>query len=73
MVAANAPQSVIYVAQPIGFQPEIEELRRRFLQPQERIMALFLEAEPMQAIRDGFIRGVDERTGFEQFFDAEGR
>ena len=39
-VAANLPERVVYVIEPTGFQPSLEELKRRFKQPRERMMAL---------------------------------
>ena len=71
VIAANQPESVIYLVRPSEFQPSMEELRRRFLQPQERIMATFIESGPMQSIRDGFIQGIDERTSFEMLEERE--
>ncbi len=70
-VATNQRESVIYLVRPVEFQPSIEELRDRFLQPQERMMATFIEAGPMQSIRDGFIQGIDDRTDFQLLIDQE--
>ena len=63
-VAANLPERVVYVIKPTGFQPSVEELRRRFKQPRERMMALMLGAEDANSVMRGFYESVDERTGF---------
>ena len=63
-VAANLPERVVYVLQPTGFQPSTEELRRRFKQPRERMMALLLGTEDVQSVMRGFYESIDERTGF---------
>ncbi|TWT68252.1 hypothetical protein [Crateriforma conspicua] len=63
-VAANAPQRVYYVIVPRSFQPSVEELRNRFLQRGERMMAQFLTNTENNEIRRGFYEALDERTGF---------
>ena len=65
VVAPNRRESVFYVVKPTTFQPPIEQLRDRFLQPQERMMALLIESEDMSRLTNGFFEALDERTGFE--------
>ena len=72
-VAANLPERVVYVVQPTGFQPSIEELRRRFKEPRERMMALLLGTEDVQSVMRGFYESVDERTGFNLLFRVKSR
>ncbi len=67
-VAPNQPERVFYVVRPTGFQPPIDELKRRFLQPQERMMAMLLGNEDAGAIVRGFYKSVDDAMGFE--YDA---
>ncbi len=64
-VAPNQSERVFYVVQPNGFQPPVDELRQRFLQPQERMMAMMLGNEDAGAIMQGFYKSVDDATGFE--------
>lgn len=64
-VAPNSPQSVYYVVQPIEFQPEVEQLREQFSQPQQRFMAQLIGDDGATNIVRGFFETVNERTGFE--------
>ncbi|MEO9593659.1 hypothetical protein [Rhodopirellula bahusiensis] len=64
-VTPNAPQSVYYVVQPTEFQPEIEQLREQFSQPQQRFMAQLMGDDGATNIVRGFFETVNERTGFE--------
>ncbi|MCC9656963.1 hypothetical protein [Rhodopirellula halodulae] len=64
-VGANAPQTVIYVVQPKEFQPEMDQLREQFSQPQQRFMAQFMGSEETNNIIRGFYETINERTGFE--------
>ncbi|MEM1227961.1 MAG: hypothetical protein AAGJ40_19910 [Planctomycetota bacterium] len=64
-VAANGPQSVIYVVTPTELQPDVEQLQDQFKQPQQRFMALLLGSQDARELMNGFFKAVDERTGFE--------
>lgn len=64
-VGPNQPRSVFYVVKPTKFQPDVEELRERFKQPQQRFMALLLGNEDARELVRGFYQSVDQRTGFE--------
>ncbi len=64
-VASNQPERVFYVVRPNGFQPSVDELQRRFKQPQERMMAMLLGNEEAGAIVRGFYKSVDDAMGFE--------
>tara|TARA_R110002049_G_scaffold47902_3_gene138524 strand:+ start:47255 stop:49927 length:2673 start_codon:yes stop_codon:yes gene_type:complete len=63
-VAANLPERVVYVIEPTGFQPSTEELKRRFKQPRERMMAMLMGVEDVQSVINGFYESIDKRTGF---------
>ncbi|KLU01509.1 hypothetical protein RISK_006665 [Rhodopirellula islandica] len=64
-VAPNAPLSVYYVVQPTQFQPEMEQLREQFSQPQQRFMAQLIGDDGATNIVRGFFETINERTGFE--------
>lgn len=64
-VAPNSPKSVYYVVQPIEFQPDVEQLREQFSQPQQRFMAQLIGDDGATNIIRGFFETVNERTGFE--------
>ena len=64
-VAANDAKSVYYVVRPIEFQPEVEQLREQFRQPQQRFMAQMLGNSDARNLLLGVYESVDERTGFE--------
>lgn len=72
-VAPNQPERVFYVVQPTDFQPPMEELRQRFKQQRERMMALMLGNEEAREIVRGFYESVDERTGFEYLAEDQQR
>ncbi|MEM6363823.1 MAG: hypothetical protein AAF745_05310, partial [Planctomycetota bacterium] len=64
-VAPNSPQTVYYVVVPTEFQPDVDELREQFSQPQQRFMALLLGSGDARDLMNGYFRAVDKRTGFE--------
>ncbi|QDT10066.1 hypothetical protein [Planctomycetes bacterium K23_9] len=64
-VAANLPERVIYIVQPIELQPTLEDLRERFKQPRDRMMASTLGNEDAGTVYQGFFESADKRTGFE--------
>ncbi len=63
-VAANGPESIVYVVQPTAYQPTTDELQERFKQPMGRNMAMFLSTEDAGAVYQGFYESMDKRTGF---------
>lgn len=63
-VAPNDPQSVYYVVTPTEFQPDEEQLREQFRQPQQRFMAQLLGSEDARNLIRGYLQSVDKRTGF---------
>ncbi len=69
-VAANQPQSVIYVVTPTRFEPALEELRRQFKQPTNRMMAMLLGNGTSKIISD-FYENVDEQAGFVSYLDED--
>ena len=64
-VGANLPEDTVYVVSVKSMQPNIEDLRDIFKQPQERIMGFALGSGQARKIMSGFYRTVDERTGFQ--------
>ena len=64
-VAANLPERMVYIVRPTQFQPNEDDLRQIFKQPNERRMAMQLGVEDAQAIYEGFYESLDERTGFD--------
>jgi hypothetical protein len=62
--AANLPERVIYIVEPTEFQPSIDDLRERFKQPRERMMASMLGNEDAGTVYQGFFESTDKRTGF---------
>ena len=64
-VATNQPERVAYVVKPTGFQPDLEELRRRFKEPTGRMMATFIGGSENNSVIQGFYQAVDEATGFQ--------
>ncbi len=64
--AANQPGRVVYVVQPTKFDPSIDELRRQFTQPINRMMARMV-ATDIGEIRNGYYESLDEKAGFEEF------
>ncbi|MFK8114894.1 MAG: hypothetical protein AB8B91_22015 [Rubripirellula sp.] len=70
-VASNDPESVYYVLKPSELQPEVDQLREQFRQPQQRFMAQLLGNDDARDIIRGFYESVDERTGFEMKLDTE--
>ncbi|QDT06377.1 hypothetical protein K227x_47860 [Rubripirellula lacrimiformis] len=64
-VAPNQPGRVIYVVEPTKFDPSIEELRRQFKQPVNRMMARMV-ASDIGEIRRGYYEALDEAAGFEE-------
>ena len=63
-VAANLPERVIYIVEPSEFQPSEDDLRERFKQPRERMMASTLGNEDAGTVYQGFFESTDKRTGF---------
>ena len=63
-VAFNNPERVVYVVKATRFEPSLDELRRRFKEPTNRMMALLVGGSDTNAIIQGFYKAVDEQTGF---------
>ncbi len=69
-VAANQPETVFYVVKPARFEPALEELRRQFKQPTNRMMAMLLGNGTGEIISD-FYKNVDEQSGFVNYLDEQ--
>jgi hypothetical protein len=68
--ALNQPGRVVYVVKPTKFEPSLDELRRQFKEPTNRMMAMMVGNDAGEII-NSFYESVDEKTGFTSFIEQE--
>jgi hypothetical protein len=69
-VAANEPKSVYYVVKATEVTPTAEELRARYMEPNQRASAASLGVDDLGAIRQGENKRFEESSGLEWNQDA---
>jgi hypothetical protein len=62
-VAENESGRVVYVIEPKTFQPGIEELRRQFKQPTNRMMGMLL-GNGENPVLEAYFTGLNEQAKF---------
>jgi hypothetical protein len=68
--ASNQPGRVVYVVTPTKFEPSLDELRRQFKEPTNRMMAMMVGNDSGEII-NAFFESVDEKSGFTSFIEQE--
>ena len=68
--ASNQPGRVVYVVTPTKFEPSLDELRRQFKQPTNRMMAMMV-GNDAGAVINAFYESVDKKSGFKSFVEEE--
>ncbi len=70
VAAPNQPRRAVYVVKPTEFEPSLDELRRQFKEPTNRMMAMMVGNNSGEII-NAFYESVDEETGFTSFIEEE--
>ncbi len=69
-VADSQSGRVVYVVDPVSYEPGLDELRRQFKQPTNRVMAMLLGNGAAPIIND-FFKDLDEKAKFKDLTETQ--